>query len=86
MFNFIINHSEIVDSAYSSKKIDGKVVNEVNFGDVERQIEKLNKSVYNIRTYTPRYLLMKQFTNNEPLLTKKRKSFDDEMLKSSCTS
>lgn len=31
-FNFIINHNEIVDSAYASKKIDGKVVNEINFG------------------------------------------------------
>ena len=44
-FNFIINHNEIVDSAYSTKIIDGKVVNEVNFWDIERQIEKLKKTV-----------------------------------------
>lgn len=79
-FNFVISHNEIIDPAFVSKKIDGKYVNEINFTEFDRKIEYLKNSVYNIKTYTPRYI------DNFLYESLKRKSSDEETLKTSCNS
>ena len=79
-FNFVIEHTEIIDPAFVSKKIDGKYVNEINFSEFDRKIEYLKNSIYNIKTYTPKYNDYFLFENL------KRKSSDEETLKTSCNS
>ena len=79
-FNFVIEQTEIIDPAFISKKIDGKYVNEINFSEFERKSEYLKNTIYNIKTYTPKDT---NYFFSENL---KRKSSDEETLKTSCNS
>ena len=45
-FHFIINKKIIVDSFYNSKKINGILVNEIDFREYDKRIEKNNKNIY----------------------------------------
>ncbi len=63
-FQFIINKKIIIDSYYNSKKINGIFVNEIDFKEYDKRVEKNNKNIYNKIHGFDYYNFSKQLSND----------------------